>query len=104
MPTPADLQVIYIRSAHDKLATLDELWQQAIAGGLSPDAVAPLREFSHRLAGSGGSYGFPTLGDAAHDLEMLLGSAESLTAVEAMLHRLHDRLKSELEALAIQAP
>jgi HPt (histidine-containing phosphotransfer) domain-containing protein len=98
------LRITYIRSAQDKLATLDKLWQQATAGNLSPEALAPLREFSHRLAGSGGSYGFPALGDAAHELEMLLANAEPASPGERMLRRLRDRLKTELEALATQAP
>jgi len=103
MSSSDELRELYIRSATEKLAMLEELWQQAVAGHLGEEAVAPLKQFSHRLAGSGGSYGFPAMGDAARELELLLADAGRLAASEAEAVRLYERLKSELSALGREA-
>jgi len=64
-PAAAD----YARELPAKASALLDLVRRVRAG--DDDAAAALAAAAHRLAGSAGSYGFPTIGAAARDLELL---------------------------------
>jgi HPt (histidine-containing phosphotransfer) domain-containing protein len=83
MSVPKALKNTYIRSATEKLRTLDELWETARTSEFTPGSLKPLKDFCHRLAGSGGSYGFPALGDAARALELAILNEQDATALES---------------------
>ena len=98
MSIPPKLRNTYIRSGEEKLRTLERLWHEAQDRGADQTTLAPLKEFSHRLAGSGGSYGFFDLGDAARSLELAITAAANADATESAYRLLHERL-AELAAM-----
>ena len=73
----------YWRSLPQRLAQIESLWCQVLNGEAPAEALASLERCAHRLAGSGGTFGFPALGDAARVLELavnpLLDAAQALT-------------------------
>ncbi len=73
----------YRRSLPQRLAQIASLWRQVLNGEAPAEALASLERCAHRLAGSGGSFGFAALGDAARVLELtvnpLLDAAQALT-------------------------
>ena len=83
MSVPKALRNTYIRSAPEKMRTLDELWETARSAGFTAESLKPLKDFCHRLAGSGGSYGFSALGDAARALELAILNQQDATALES---------------------
>lgn len=96
MPIPKALRNNYILSGEEKLRTLDRLWRNALAEGSAPESLKPVMDFSHKLAGSGGSYGFDELGDAARHLETaILSEMKSDEITDA-----YSKLRKRLEALA----
>lgn len=103
MSVPQDLRILYIRSAADKLNTLESLWTSAEAAYWRPEAVTPLREFAHRLAGSGGSYGFRKLGDTARELELNLTDLGESTVAPADARKIYETLREELKTLTDEA-
>ncbi len=73
----------YRRSLPQRLAQIESLWRQVLNGEAPAEALASLERCAHRLAGSGGIFGFAALGDAARVLELtvnpLLDAAHALT-------------------------
>jgi diguanylate cyclase (GGDEF)-like protein len=77
------LQREYLREAPARLA---ELRKDLIAfRGGEPDALESLRQRFHRLAGSGGSYGFPRVTDIARAMEQKILGSPKPTPQEADL-------------------
>lgn len=78
------LRADYRRSLPQRLAQVCVLWQQALNGENPAEALAKLERCAHSLAGSGGTFGYARLGDAARKLELtvnpLVDSARTLTA------------------------
>ena len=62
-----------------------------------------LVELTHRIAGSGGSYGYPDLSAAARTLELMLKELDGPPADGAALEQAYRDLVAALEAVA-QAP
>jgi chemotaxis protein histidine kinase CheA len=62
-----ELRREYLAEADERLAELRADAARFAAGDL--DAVASLKTRFHRLAGSGGSYGFPEIGKLAREAE-----------------------------------
>lgn len=91
---------MYVRSAPDKLNTLDELLKTAERKAWDSESTDAIIAFSHRLAGSGGSYGFAQLGDAARALEGLLKEGMKLPADADNLQQCLANLEKELRSLA----
>lgn len=73
----------YRRSLPQRLAQIASLWRQVLSGEAPAEALASLERCAHSLAGSGATFGFAGLGDAARVLELaispLLGAAHALT-------------------------
>ena len=71
------LQRAFAATLPDKIARIDELLAQctrqfAAGGAVSGDTVREAHLLAHSLAGSSGTFGLKTLGEAAHTLEELL--------------------------------
>ncbi len=73
----------YRRSLPQRLAQIESLWRQVLNGEAPAQALASLERCAHSLAGSGATFGFAALGDAARVLELtvspLLNAAQALT-------------------------
>ena len=73
----------YRRSLPERLAQIDLFWCRVRDDEAPAQALADLERCAHNLAGSGATFGFAALGDAARVLEQavvpLLGTACALT-------------------------
>lgn len=95
------LQIKYIDSMDGKVADLQEAYAAIIDSGWSIDKLEDYRLQVHRLAGSGGSYGFPEVSELSVKLEQLLlaftagdQANESIQQIELAGNALVDHLKS----------
>ena len=74
----------YRQALPQRLAQIEGLWHQVLTGDSAAQALASLERCAHSLAGSGATFGFAGVGDAARGLERavapLPGTAGSLTA------------------------
>ena len=100
---PKELRIAYVQSAPSKLTALNELWKEAQSNGWNPQTREALVELTHRLAGSGGSYGYPDLSVAARRLELMLKELQSAPADTTQLEEACQGLASVLDAVA-QSP
>jgi len=75
----------YRRSLPERLVQIESLWRQVLNDEAPAPAPASLERCAHSLAGSGATFGFAVLGDAARVLELavspLLGTTHALTPV-----------------------
>ncbi|OGA96686.1 MAG: hypothetical protein A3E79_03265 [Burkholderiales bacterium RIFCSPHIGHO2_12_FULL_61_11] len=73
----------YHRSLPQRLEQIESLWGQVLNDEAPVQALASLERCAHSLAGSGATFGFAALGDAARGLELavspLLGARYTLT-------------------------
>lgn len=73
----------YRRSLPQRLDQIESLWRRALNDEAPVEAMASLERCAHSLAGSGATFGFAALGDAARVLELavspLLDAAHALT-------------------------
>ena len=79
----AALKRDYLRDAPERLAELRKDVAAFRAGEL--DALESLRQRFHRLAGSGGSYGFPRVTDVSREMEQRILTKPIPTAADADL-------------------
>jgi diguanylate cyclase (GGDEF)-like protein len=77
----AELQREYLREAPERLADLRKDLASFRSG--EPDALDSLRSRFHRLAGSGGSYGFPKVTEVARAMEQRILGELPLTPQDA---------------------
>jgi hypothetical protein len=87
----------YLSEGRDRLAEL-RADLTAFRDG-SPGAVAALKTHFHRLAGSGGSYGFPDVSAIAKKTELWLGTgppsgSETVARLDDAIARLEAAFKS----------
>ena len=70
-------------SLPQRLDQIESLWCQVLNDEAPAEALASLERCAHSLAGSGATFGFAAMGNAARVLELvvnpLLGSAQALT-------------------------
>ena len=97
---PRELRIAYIQSAPSKLSTLNSLWDTALATGWDAQAREGLVELTHRIAGSGGSYGYPDLSTEARHLELMLKALDAAPADVSPLEQAREALAAELTAVA----
>jgi len=75
----------YRDSLPQRLAQIGGLWHQVLNDKNSAEALATLERCAHSLAGSGATFGFAGLGDAARVLELavhpLVHAASALTDI-----------------------
>ena len=74
----------YRAALPQRLAHIELLWCQVLSGDSASQALTTLERCAHSLAGSGATFGFASVGNAAYELELavtaLLGTACALTA------------------------
>ncbi len=94
-PPPPLERLRSLREAEGEFAPLLEAYRDdahehgaALARARTGGDVAGVRSIAHKVAGTGGSYGFPDLSTAARDVEMRLDRGEPLSALRADLDRL----------------
>jgi len=68
----AKLAESYVSQLPEKLERLMELWDRLQADRADGEHVAELRRLTHGLAGSGTTFGFPSISQAARAAELLL--------------------------------
>lgn len=66
------LMQAYSRSLPDKIAAIEELWEQYRLSPGDRGLLERIHDCCHRLAGSGGSFGFAALSERAREMEMLV--------------------------------
>ena len=98
----ASLKRDYLRDAPERLAELRKDLAAFRAG--EQDALDSLRQRFHRLAGSGGSYGFPRVTEVARAMEerILTGprpTVEDADQVEQAIHDIRDAFDDEANTL-----
>lgn len=103
--TPADdalsealrrLRLEYLAESAQKVAQLWAIFERVEAG--EQGALSELRQALHKLAGSGGSYGFPEVSSRSREGEL---TAERLTAsAEALGPPLLDKLRDLLRGVS----
>jgi len=94
----AELRREYLFDAPGRLAELRKDAAAFRAG--EADAAASLQGRLHRLAGSGGSYGFPAVSDIAREGEKLLKQEPADPAAADRIDRVVDRLAEAFDAAA----
>ena len=86
MEVPKELKQYYINTFDDKLKQLDEL--------IAKNDLPGIKEFGHKLKGSGSSYGFPEISIIGQELEKL----ESSNAMP-LAKVLRERLKNTFDKI-----
>ena len=91
----------YRNALPERLAEIESLWRQLLNGGAPAEALATLERLAHSLAGSGATFGFAGLGEAARVLELalnpLVGAAAALTpAAQTEVSRAIEALQRSL--------
>lgn len=66
------LELAYISSFPAKKRAIRQAWQRLNQGQYNPAVAKELFKLTHKLAGSGGLYGFSRLTDIARKIERLL--------------------------------
>ena len=76
----------YGRTLPERFARIERLWTSVAHGRSGPDREALERE-AHSLAGSGGTFGWPEVGNAARQLELAVsgGDDQAICAAIAVL-------------------
>jgi diguanylate cyclase (GGDEF)-like protein len=92
----------YLRDAPERLAELRKDLAALRAG--ESDALESLKQRFHRLAGSGGSYGFPRVTEVAREMELMIVqtrelNAEALSRVEQSIQELRTAFDSAATTL-----
>jgi HPt (histidine-containing phosphotransfer) domain-containing protein len=87
----------YLADAPHKIA---ELWKalRRVQNG-EPGAAGELRTLVHRLAGSGGAYGFPVVTERARAAEQLIDRFEARRPADAELAELRTHIQAVADAL-----
>jgi len=88
-----ELRARYLASVPEKLNQLQDAWSRIQTEGWNAETVEPLRAMAHRLAGSAGSYGFRSQGQAAADLEDVLLRVSDATDREALSEQVQERFE-----------
>jgi len=101
---PQNLKIAYIRSANQKIVTLNKLWDNAVRNNWAPQSVRALQALVFGIKGSGGSYGYPALSDAADRFHQLLKDAESSSTTRSpTVNAAREALQRQLELVARDA-
>lgn len=89
----------YRSSLPQRLDQIESLWRQVLNG--EAQALASLERCAHSLAGSGATFGFSALGDAARVLELAVSPL--LDATLALTPTAQTEVSRAVEALRCQA-
>ncbi|MBQ0723871.1 MAG: diguanylate cyclase [Cycloclasticus sp.] len=87
------LQKKYLSQLPDQISTLNTAWL-GIIHDKSPTALNTLRQLTHNLTGSAGTFGFPAISDEARELENCLNTHEDIQSLdEAALKLIEQSLR-----------
>jgi len=93
----------YAARLPEKIIQIEETWQMLVSGERNGDALKALHRMVHSLAGSGPTFGFAAVGEAARTLEIFLKSILKNGTVPAEAHCSQiEGLIEELQAAARQ--
>lgn len=91
----------YRLSLPERIVQIESLWRNVLSNEAPEQALASLEHCAHSLAGTGATFGFAALGDAARVLELavspLLGATHVLAPTAQM------EVTRAVEALRCQA-
>jgi HPt (histidine-containing phosphotransfer) domain-containing protein len=90
------LRKTFLRRINDDAMELTE-YRSALNGATPQATLTGIRDIAHGLAGAGGIFGFPEIGDAASAVEDGIAQHDGLGSVEGIARSL-DRLLDRLEA------
>jgi HPt (histidine-containing phosphotransfer) domain-containing protein len=95
-----ELRADYRLSLPQRMDQIESLWRQVLSNEAPEQALASLEHCAHSLAGTGATFGFAALGDAARVLELavspLLGATQALTStVQAEVSRAVEALRCQ---------
>lgn len=93
----AVLRKAYTARIQEQIGKIDGIWHAAQKGGWDGEALATLRALAHSIAGSGATFGYPTLSQAAAPLEDLVDDVLGVEAPPSDAQR--DRLAQLIEIL-----
>ena len=90
----------YAAKLPEKFAQIEQQWQQLPKDRWDEEGFYELYRMVHSLTGSGKTYGFPAVSDAARNLETVFKQIAEVKAVpnEEQLKRIHELL-SELRQI-----
>lgn len=91
----------YRSSLTQRLDQIESLWRQVLNDEAPEQALASLERCAHSLAGSGATFGFAALGDAARVLELAVSPL--LDATHALTPTAQTEVSRAVEALRCQA-
>ena len=106
------LRIKYGESLPDRAHQLRELWAAIEDGAEGEEGLIELQRAAHTLAGSGATFGFVGVGEAARSIEQALEStdgsigfpsAENRVAIEALIDRLEQASTAPPQTLEICA-
>lgn len=74
---PRDLREYFSERLPHRLREVEDAWREIRETGWNPEPVRRLHRLAHSLTGTGSTFGFPVVSEAARRLETLLqGTAE----------------------------
>ena len=91
----------YRSSLPQRLDQIESLWRQVLNDERPAETLATLERCAHSLAGSGATFGFAALGDAARVLELAVSPL--LDATHALTPMAQTEVSLAVEALRCQA-
>lgn len=77
------IQEQYRQSLPERFQELSRVWRELDASKWDASAFHTFVRLTHRLAGSGGSYGFAPVSEAAHRLEVYARSVDGAHALSS---------------------
>jgi chemotaxis protein histidine kinase CheA len=100
----AELRRVYARQLPDKVKGLEAACEALLGAAWDEAACAAAYRSAHSMAGSGGTYGFPELGETARALEgVFKASLEARTAPDEAARARARELVRRLRELAESA-
>lgn len=87
----------YRLSLPQRLDQIESLWRQVLNNEAPAEALASLERCAHSLAGSGATFGFAALGDAARVLELAVNPL--LDAVHALTPAVQSEVSQAIKSL-----
>lgn len=91
------LSAAYAARLPERIATLERAWEELQGDGWNSDGLQLLSRQVHNLAGSGRTFGFALLSEAARNLEDCLREIAAAGSVPDAQHR--DRVRALLREL-----
>ena len=76
---PRDLREYFSERLPHRFHEVEDAWRDVRESGWGPEPVRRFHRLAHSLAGTGSTFGFPAVSEAARRLEVLLqGTAEGV--------------------------